>query len=187
MEIVRPDPAMHADFVEVMDEFAAAGEYPHGSGVLADDQSAAHARGPVWRVSALRDPLTFAEFCHEVRRRSDRAYAVSLGLVPDDKLWLVEGGALVGFLSVRHELNDFLLQRGGHIGYGVRPAARRRGLATAACAHGLELLRARGVDRALITCNEDNRASAATIERNGGVLEGVSLGMRRYWVDLSRG
>ena len=181
---MRPDPALHADFVEVLDEFAAVGEYPHGSGLVADEQSD-QVKGPVWRADALRDVLTFVEYCAEMRRRADPEYALSLGLVPDEKLWLVEDLRLLGFLSVRHELDELLLERGGHIGYAVRPSARHHGVATAACAHGLALLRSRGLDRALITCEEANLASAATIVRNGGRLDDVRGGMRRYWVDLS--
>jgi ribosomal protein S18 acetylase RimI-like enzyme len=40
-------------------------------------------------------------------------------------------GQLIGRVSIRHTLNDFLFRSGGHIGYGVRPAFRRRGHATA--------------------------------------------------------
>ena len=36
---------------------------------------------------------------------------------------------MLGAIALRHELNDFLLTIGGHIGYGIRPSARRRGLA----------------------------------------------------------
>jgi len=40
----------------------------------------------------------------------------------------------------------------------------------------------------LITCDDDNVASAGTIERNGGVLEDVRETedgpKRRYWVSL---
>jgi predicted acetyltransferase len=85
---------------------------------------------------------------------------------------------------VRHELNEGLLELGGHIGYSVRPSERRRGLASYTCAWGLDHLRSLGADRALITCDDDNAASAATILRNGGVLEDVRGGKRRYWVDL---
>ena len=95
-------------------------------------------------------------------------------------------GRLVGFISLRHELNDFLLEQGGHIGYAVRPADRGRGLATAATALMLQECRRRGIDPVLITCDEDNAASAAVIERNGGVLEDVRHGKRRYWVPSRR-
>ena len=95
---MRPDPALHADFVEVLDEFAAVGEYPHGSGIVSDEHSDGPVKGPLWRADALRDVLSFIEYCEEMRRRADPAYALSLGLVPDEKLWLVEDLRLLGFL-----------------------------------------------------------------------------------------
>ncbi|MEU7900170.1 GNAT family N-acetyltransferase [Nonomuraea sp. NPDC049152] len=71
-------------------------------------------------------------------------------------------------MALRHEPNDF-----GHIGYGIRPSARRRGLATWALGRILDEARLLGLDRVLITCAADNVASAKTIERQGGVLEDV--------------
>ncbi len=90
---------------------------------------------------------------------------------------------------MRHELNDALLHAGGHIGYGIRPAARRRGLATWALSRMLGEARALGLDRVLLVCADGNTASARTIERSGGVLEDVrptELGpARRYWIELT--
>jgi predicted acetyltransferase len=49
--------------------------------------------------------------------------------------------------------------------------------------------RALGIDRLLVTCDDDNVASQGVIERCGGVLEDKrgreGGGMtRRYWIDL---
>jgi hypothetical protein len=38
--------------------------------------------------------------------------------------WVIEGDKVLGAVALRHELNDFLLNAGGHIGYGIAP---RRG------------------------------------------------------------
>lgn len=104
--------------------------------------------------------------------------------VPSDYWWITDGPDVVGFLAIRHRLNDFLLEEGGHIGYSVRPSRRRQGHASRAL--GLALVRARelGLDRALVTCDEDNVGSARTIESQGGVLEDVRHGKRRYWITL---
>ncbi len=100
--------------------------------------------------------------------------------------WIIEDGDILGAFALRHGYDAFL----GWIGYGVRPSARRRGVATWAL--GQVLAEARdtlGLDRVLITCAENNIASARTIERCGGVLEEVRATgfgpQRRYWIDLT--
>jgi len=85
-------------------------------------------------------------------------------------------------LGIRHRLTEHLLQHGGHIGYEVRPSARRRGHATAMLRKGLRVAHGLGIDPALLTCDHDNVGSQTIIERAGGVLDdkrGVKL---RYWV-----
>lgn len=102
--------------------------------------------------------------------------------VPSDYWWIVEDGIVVGFLAIRHRLNDFLLERGGHIGYSIRASRRREGHASRAVTLALARCKELGIDRVLITCDDTNAASARTIEKNGGVLEDVRDGTRRYWI-----
>lgn len=122
------------------------------------------------------------------RRRRDREGAdLPPDRVPATFLVLVVDDVVAGRVSVRHRLNEHLLQVGGHVGYAVRPAYRRRGYATAMLRHALDLLASLGVQEALVTCDDDNGASAAVIERAGGVLEDVrapddGVPKRRYWV-----
>ena len=56
------------------------------------------------------------------------------GLVHSEYRWLVEGEEYLGRVSIRYTLSDSLREFGGHIGYEVRPSARRRG-------HGTLILR----------------------------------------------
>lgn len=96
-------------------------------------------------------------------------------------------GEVVGRVSVRFSLNEFLLARGGHIGYAVRPAYRRRGYAGEMLRGGLDIARARGIEPVLLTCDDTNDASAAVIERAGGRLESLFVDddgttIRRYWI-----
>ena len=110
------------------------------------------------------------------------------GWVPATLYYLVDReGHVAGALDLRHYLNDGLYY-GGHIGYGMSPPYRGRGWAPLMLALGLEKAKALGIDRALVTCNDDNLPSAGTIEACGGVLENVVLEegkpLRRYWIDL---
>ncbi|BCJ26912.1 GNAT family N-acetyltransferase [Actinocatenispora sera] len=131
----------------------------------------------------------FAAWVARLRQQADDSVPVAPDRVHASYWWIVSGDEILGAISLRHELNDFLLRAGGHIGYGVRPSARRRGLAGWTLVAVLDRARDRGMDRVLITCADDNVASARTIERAGGVLDDVrdtELGRtRRYWITLS--
>jgi predicted acetyltransferase len=108
--------------------------------------------------------------------------------VPGTFLVAVVGQEIVGRTSVRFMLNEFLAQRGGHVGYAVLPQHRRRGYATEILRQSLIIARAAGVGRALVTCDEDNVGSRAVIESCGGVLDSlVNLDgvppLLRFWID----
>jgi predicted acetyltransferase len=110
------------------------------------------------------------------------------GWVPATFLVAVAEDQLVGRVSIRHELNEFLAELGGHIGYAVRPAFRRRGYATGILRRALQVAQRVGIERALVTCDDDNVGSVKVIENCGGVLDSVAPGhdgtpaRRRYWI-----
>lgn len=139
-----------------------------------------------WLVPRERD--TTIEFCADLvtaaGAMADSSVPAPEGLVHADTYWITDGDVVVGFLQLRHTLNAFLLEQGGHVGYSVRPSRRRRGHATRALALALERARSLGLGSVLVTCDEDNVASARTIESAGGELEDLRQGKRRYWIDL---
>lgn len=110
--------------------------------------------------------------------------------VPNSFLVAVVGDRIVGRASIRHQLNDFLFRLGGHIGYGVVASCRRQGYATAILKKSLQYCKKLGMDRVLVTCDEDNIASCRVIEANKGILENTLTGAdlkvpkRRYWINL---
>lgn len=111
-------------------------------------------------------------------------------LVPDSTFFCLDrdSGQVVGAVNIRHRLNEGLLYSGGHVGDGVRPSARRKGVASAMIALALEECRKLGIPRVLMTCDKDNIASAKSIQHNGGVLEDERMSegklIQRYWIDL---
>ncbi len=109
------------------------------------------------------------------------------GRVPATFLAADVAGKIVGRSYIRHTLNEFLEREGGHIGYGVLPAHRRRGYATEILRQSLVIARAIGIHQVLVTCDDDNIGSIAVIEACGGRLDNVvdsAAGghrIRRYW------
>lgn len=97
---------------------------------------------------------------------------------------------LIGVLSLKFELTDFLLNYGGHIGYAVRPSKRNQGFATQILEQGLEIVKSFGFDKVLCVCDEDNYASERVILKNGGLLENSlydadeAVTVKRYWIQL---
>lgn len=109
---------------------------------------------------------------------------ISEGWVPAVQFVGFEGGRAVGFLSLRLRLNDYLLEKGGHIGYSVRPSDRGRGYAKEMLKQGLSSAMSKNLTKVLVTCHETNPASRAVILANGGLLEDVREGTERYWIEV---
>lgn len=169
----RPDLLLRMSFLDTVADFGA--ETIHGSGIGRRTAEEELVRTPEGVVRFVADRLAYAD--------------PSLDLGPDkvhcDYYWLIDSEtdpSVLGFLALRHRLNGFLLEQGGHIGYSVRPGARRHGHATRALGLALRRCVELGLERVLLTCDVTNVASARTIEANGGVLEDVRQGKRRYWI-----
>lgn len=111
------------------------------------------------------------------------------GLVPSTTYIAIatDGCHLIGMIDIRHRLNDFLLNFGGHIGYSVRRSERQKGYATEMLDLALKECKKLDIKKILITCDKDNVASAKTIINNGGVMENeIQRGeeiTQRYWIN----
>lgn len=142
--------------------------------------------------AGLEDCASFAEWARfEERLRAK----FGDGYVPSELFLAVREAddRLVGMIDYRHPLTDFLLRFGGNIGYSVRPSERRKGYASEMLRQVLDVCRACGETRVLVTCDSDNEASRKAILNNGGVLEneiappaGLGRGglIQRYWIPL---
>ncbi|MEV4869311.1 GNAT family N-acetyltransferase [Streptomyces syringium] len=179
-KLITPDVRVHASFVDAMAEFAA-----EGRGGPGDDSNvgrAIRAYGTRWH-----DSRVFAAYVEAVRADAHADTPRPEGHAPSTSLWYVAGDTYLGRLAIRHVLTPPLLEWGGHIGYDVRPSARRRGHATAMLRAALPVARGLGIDRALITCDPDNVASRKVIEACGGVYEDRRRQKLRFWVSTNGG
>jgi predicted acetyltransferase len=169
-DLIAPAVRLHGAWLEAHEEWGP-GVHEDGFGLQPSDE--------------VGSPAGFAAWVARLADQSDPARAAAAGRVRCTYRWIVEGDRVLGGIALRHELNDLVL-RMGHIGYGIRPSARRRGVATWALGRMLAEARGFGLTRVLIVCEAGNTASAKTIERCGGVLDevrGTKHGpMRRYWV-----
>lgn len=135
-----------------------------------------------WTRAEAEDPVAFAELIASVIAEADETTELPPDLVHQTVLWFVEGDEWLGRLSIRHRLTPPLLELGGHIGYVVRPSARRQGYATEMLAQSLPVAAELGIDPALVTCDTDNDASRKVILAAGGELEDERHGKLRFWV-----
>lgn len=139
------------------------------------------------------NPLTDFDTYVSYLQANARGEQLPNGYVACTNFWLLNGNTFVARGNIRHELTDFLLNYGGHIGYAVVPEHRGKGYGKKLLE--LMLLEARklGIERVLITCKDTNLASAGVIEANGGVFENMVEDkisnipegkLRRYWINL---
>lgn len=182
MRLSDPDLRFHRSYLAALDEFVAAGEEPHA--FLPSWQAEGRFPGVDFTRQGLERPEGFAELVRFLLQQRENDALRPRSIVPFTELWMVEDDEYVGRISLRHELNELLFTWGGHVGYAVRPSARRRGHASAALLDMLEVCQARGINPVLVTCDVDNGASRRTIEKAGGQYEDTREGKLRYWVPV---
>lgn len=167
ISLERPDVRFHSSWKAAIEEFG--GEHMDGSGYFAP-------------VDHDLDVDTMAEVVVDRRAQELPDAPRPEGHVPCSFRWIADGDELVGFIAIRHDLNDFLREQGGHIGYSVRPSRRGEGIATEALRQAVDVARTLEIAPVLLTCDEDNAGSRRVIEVNGGVFEDSRQGKRRYWI-----
>jgi predicted acetyltransferase len=179
MELVQPHVRFHRSFLAAVEEFVAAGEDRY-AGLPVFGWGGVP--GEEFPRDAIVEPDGFAALVRVVVGASRPFAPRPPGYVPWTELWMAEDDEYLGRITLRHELTDALHTWGGHVGYAVRPSARRRGHAAAALRGILEVAWSRDIDPVLVTCDVDNVASRRVIESVGGTFEDVREGKRRYWI-----
>jgi predicted acetyltransferase len=171
-QLLVPTTAVHRSFLAAWDELK------HGE----ERWMGAHGVSEDWTREEAADPVEFCRMVDAIQRVADPKTVLPPDLVHETVLWFVDGDEWLGRLSIRHTLNAALLELGGHIGYVVRPSARRKGYATQMLTQSLPFAAGLGIDPALVTCDNDNDASRKVIQAAGGELEDERHGKLRFWV-----
>jgi predicted acetyltransferase len=137
--------------------------------------------------AALADPEAYVRWVADMEHEE----TCPPGLVPQTTYWAMDDDLRVLACSrLRHGLSPALCREGGHIGYDVRPSARRRGVGTRLLALTVAKARHLGLSRVLLTCDDDNLASARIILANGGaeiensVSDRTGKLLRRFWIQV---
>lgn len=130
--------------------------------------------------------------CDVLRKFDDYRNGRNLrpGRVETDYYWLIdsEKAYFIGEICIRRTLTPLLLRYGGHIGYAVRYSEWNRGYGSLMLRLALEKARNMGLTDVLITCDDDNPASARVMEHNGfclkdkvrNIVDGKPVLTRRY-------
>ncbi|OGI95844.1 hypothetical protein A2917_01160 [Candidatus Nomurabacteria bacterium RIFCSPLOWO2_01_FULL_42_17] len=165
--LVRPSLVYKDSFIEAAKEFEDAGENIYMRGSKPNDD--------------------FNQLLIKIKEREEGAN-LPADRVPQTELWFVSGGEFIGWTKIRHKTNEKLLQEGGHIGYSIRPSKRKMGFGNKILNLALQEAEKLGMEKVLVTCDDDNEGSARIIENNGGVLENkISIEgklKRRYWIEF---
>jgi len=140
--------------------------------------------------SAGLDRLSSIEIWFEELKKRSCEDTVPKGLVPSSTYLGVreKDNYIVGMIDIRHYLNEYLTQVGGHIGYGVRKTERNKGYAKQMLKLALEKCKELKIKKILITCDEDNIASEKVILSANAKLEDIrnvdGENKKRFWINL---
>lgn len=134
------------------------------------------------------------DFDKYVQHLKDESMGINIkeDRVPQSTYWITDKDGYAGRISIRHKLNEKLLESGGNIGYGIISSKRGRGYASKALELVLVKAREMGLNKVLLTCSTINDGSKRVIEKNGGILENEVLGKDgepsklRFWIDLTK-
>lgn len=148
------------------------------------------AESPIINGSAGLDRFSSIEVWLEELKKRSCEDTVPKGLVPSSTYLAVreKDNYIVGMIDIRHYLNEYLTQVGGHIGYGVRKTERNKGYAKQMLKLALEKCKELKIKKVLITCDEDNIASEKVILSANAKFEDIrnvdGENKKRFWIDL---
>ena len=172
----RPSIERKSEILEYLDEFVKYGSDINGSGSL----------------DKIYDGYTFEEALDRCLKMEDEEYAKSVNRCPGKTFLLIreDDNRIVGSINVRWNLNETMLNFGGHIGYGIRPTERRKGYNKINLYLGMIEAKKVGLDKVMLDCDVNNLGSDKTLKALGGSLERTEIDpsdgvlTNVYWFDV---
>ena len=173
----RPSLNRKKEIIEYLDEFVKYNSDINGTGSL----------------DKIYEGYTFEEALERCFKMEDEEYAKSIDRCPGKTFLLIRenDNNIVGSINIRWNLNETLLNFGGHIGYGVRPTERRKGYNKINLYLGLIEAQKLDLDKVMLDCSVTNLGSDRTIKALGGVLERCEIDpwdnelTNVYWIDVN--
>lgn len=112
----------------------------------------------------------------------DHANGINLpeGWVSYTTYWLFVNKKPVGISRLRHTLNDYLKELGGHIGYAIGKSERKKGYGSEILRLTIEKAYEMDINNLLLTCSITNAGSQRVIEKNNGILFDSKNGLNYY-------
>lgn len=150
---------------------------------MLDADSSMDGCGPLKR---MENPAEWLTFCRQLYNPA----TTPPNWVPMTQFVCLRGAKIAGMIQVRRELNDYLRNYAGHIGYSVRPDERKKGVATWMLQNVLPHCRDIGLTRVMVACEPWNDGSRKTILHGGGVYaktvhcEERNIDLEQYWITL---
>ena len=174
----RPSMERKDEIIEFFNEYVEAGSEIHGSGSL---------------DKAIKG-MSFEEALNRCLSMENKAYAQKVGRCPGKTFLLIRenDNKIVGTINVRWDLNEAMLQFGGHIGYSIRPSERRKGYNKINLYMGLKEASKVGLGQVMLTCQTSNIGSNKSILAFGGILERCEIDSEDgewtnvYWIDVEK-
>ncbi len=166
------------EIIEYLDEFVEYGSNINGSGSL----------------DKIYDGYTFEEALERCLNMENEEYSKRYGRCPAKTFLLIResDNKIVGTINIRWNLNEKMLQFGGHIGYGIRPTERRKGYNKINLYLGILEARKLGLEKVMLDCDVNNLGSDRTLKALGGKLERTEVDpsdgvlTNVYWFDVEK-
>ena len=157
----KPSLIRKKEIIEYLDEFVEYGSDINGSGSL----------------DKIYEGYTFEEALDRCLKMEDEDYAKSVNRCPGKTFLLIreDDNRIVGSINVRWNLNEDMLNFGGHIGYGIRPTERRKGYNKINLYMGIIEAQKVGLDKIMVDCAVNNLGSDKTLKALGGRLERTEI------------